>query len=59
LISKALKISKSIFVNKADQAEKLEERILQWSGGEEELALAREGELQGVGDDVIRFVDIP
>ncbi len=58
LLAEALEVAEDLVVDDADQAEQLEERVLERRGREQELRRRRQGLLQRVGDDVGRLVDI-
>ena len=58
LLTEALQVAEGVFVNEAHQAEQLQQRVLQWRRREQQLVFAGQRQLERVGDDVRRLVDV-
>src|SRR5687767_11838470 len=58
LLAEALEISEDLVIDDADQAEELEQGVLQRRGGEKKLRRVRQGLFQSVGDNVRGLVDV-
>ena len=58
LLAETLEVAEGVLVDEADEAEEFEQRVLQRRGGEQELVLVGERQLERVGDDVGRLVDV-
>ena len=58
LIAEAFDITKCVLVNDAHKAEEFEERVLQRSGGQQQLPAVCERRFQCVGDDVRWLIDV-
>ena len=58
LFAKALQVAEDVVIDKADQAEQLQQRILQRRGGEQQLVAPGQRHLQGIGDHVAGLVHI-
>ena len=59
LFAETFQITEGVVVNKADQAIKFQQGVLQRSGGEKQLRHFSQRQFQGVGNDVAGFVDVP
>ena len=58
LLAKALEVAESVLVDDADEAEEFEQRVLQRRGREQKLVAFLQRQLERVGDDVGRLVDV-
>jgi hypothetical protein len=58
LFAEAFQVAEGVFVDETDQAEQLQQGILQGRRREQQLVLAGQCQLERVGDDVRRLVDI-
>ena len=52
LLAETLEVAEGMLVDEADEAEELQERVLQGRGGEQQLVLACERQFERVGNDV-------
>ena len=58
LLAEALQVAERVLVDEAHQAEQFEQGVLQRRRREQQLVLAGERQLEGVGDDVGWLVDV-
>ena len=58
MLAKALQVAKGVLVDEADQAKEFEQRVLQRCSREQQLVPPGQRQLQRVGDDVLRLVDV-
>lgn len=58
LLLETFEVAEDAVIHDADQSIEFEQRVLQGRSGKEELGRVFEGLLQGIGDDVGRFVDV-